>query len=151
MGEKNYITQVAGVSGVTGIATMSTAGVVTSIHITNAGNSYILPPEITLQGPTTASGGTYVYNETITGGSSGVTANVKDWDATTGILKVGISTGIFTIGESITGGTSGAVYVLKSKTADDQDVDDVFAQNLTIESAADGILDFTERNPFGEI
>ena len=151
VGEKNYITQVAGVSAATGIATMNTAGVVTSIHITNAGNSYILPPEITLQGPTTASGGTYVYNETLTGGSSGVTANVKDWDATTGILKVGISTGIFTIGESITGGTSGAVYVLKSKTADDQDVDDVFAQNLTIESAADGILDFTERNPFGEI
>ena len=50
--EKNYITQVAGVSAATGIATMSTAGVVTSIHITNAGNSYILPPEITLQGPT---------------------------------------------------------------------------------------------------
>ena len=135
----------------TGIATMSTAGIVTAIYVTNAGAGYTLAPTITLTGPTTATGGTYVYNEKVTGGTTGATALVKKWWDGSGVLRVGIATGIFSKGETITGAESGAVYILKSQQSEQQDQDDTFAENIPIQTSADGILDFTERNPFGEV
>jgi hypothetical protein len=47
----------------------------------------------------------------------------------------------------ITGGTSGAEYEYQKVSA--TNVDDGFAENTVIESEADGIIDFTETNPFG--
>ena len=76
---------------------------------------------------------------------------VKKWWDGSGVLRVGIATGIFSKGETITGAESGAVYILKSQQSEQQDQDDTFAENIPIQTSADGILDFTERNPFGEV
>ena len=43
---------------------------------------------------------------------------------------------------------SDAAYIVKS--ASEQDDTDLFADNTPFETEADAILDFTERNPFGE-
>ena len=43
------------------------------------------------------------------------------------------------------------VRMLHTKyTISDQDEYDVYADNIEFETEADNILDFTERNPFGE-
>ena len=91
--------------------------------------------------------GTYEDNETITGSSSGVTAVVKTWNAVSGEIVISNSTGDFVEGENITGEDSGAVYQLRIEQ-DDNTVDE-YPSNLEIENAADDILDFTEKNPFG--
>ena len=57
------------------------------------------------------------------------------------------------VGESVVGiGTtlngSDAKYVVQAST--DQDETDTFNENTPFETQADAILDFTERNPFGE-
>ena len=61
---------------------------------------------------------------------------------------VGIATGTFGPGESITGDESGAVYTLAVDTTDD--LVTPYADNATIQSSGDAILDWTQRNPFGE-
>ena len=91
----------------------------------------------------------YTYNEIVTGGTSGTQARVKTWTASSKTLTVGIATGTFIIGESITGQDSGAVYTLKTDTTDD--LVTPFADNDNIETEADNILDFTEKNPFGDV
>ncbi len=52
--------------------------------------------------------GTFVRNETITGGSSGHTAKIVSIDTMTEKLILTLVTGAFTVGETITGGISGA-------------------------------------------
>ena len=44
---------------------------------------------------------------------------------------------------------SDAARVIKQNISD-QDEFDEYADNIEVENAADEILDFTERNPFGE-
>ena len=61
---------------------------------------------------------------------------------------VGIATGTFNPGESITGDESSAVYTLAVDTTDD--LVTVYADNDTIQSAGDDILDWTRGNPFGD-
>ena len=58
-------------------------------------------------------------------------------------------TGIFSIPETITGQTSGAAWTTASYNTLNNTSSD-FDQNFTLETQADGILDFTEGNPFGE-
>ena len=62
-------------------------------------------------------------------------------------VNVSITTGAFDDGEVITGSTSGAEY--EYQKVSESNTDDGFAENTTIESAADDIIDFTETNPFG--
>ena len=72
---------------------------------------------------------------------------MRTWDATTNVLEVSSVTGTFIIGETIVGTASSASRVLRLK--DEDPLDDGFADNLSIETQADSILDFTEQNPFG--
>ena len=62
----------------------------------------------------------------------------------------------FQVGEKITGEESGAVYVIESVDYDrpndfpsEEYETNQYSENVEIETAADDLLDFTERNPFG--
>ena len=138
-------------TGVTAIGEVivSAVGTINAIRITNAGFGYTVPPTITIGNPSLTGTGDYIYNEIVTGGTSGTQARVKKWVSSTGELRVSIANGTFTSGETITGQDSGAVYTLS--TVDTDDLIDPYADNDNIESEADGILDFTQRNPFGEV
>ena len=131
---------------------VATAGTVSAVRISNAGAGYTGGDTITVTigAPGLLGSGNYNYNEIVTGGTSGTQARVKTWTASSKTLTVGIATGTFIIGESITGQDSGrSVYTLKTDTTDD--LVTPFADNDNIETEADNILDFTERNPFGDV
>ena len=93
--------------------------------------------------------GDFTINETITGGTTGVTAEVKSWDNATRVLQVINRTGTFATGESVTGNDSGSVWVVG--TFDTlNNTNSEYDQNRVIEDDADNIIDWTEGNPFGE-
>ena len=144
--EKNYI-DFPGISTATGIATVSAAGTVPNINITDTGFGYVIAPEVTMSAPESTGSGTFLFNEIVTGSSSGTTARVRVWNSETNELEVGTVAGEFVRGETITGATSGASYDLR--VVDSNPADDGFADNLNIETEADAIIDFSERNPFG--
>lgn len=108
----------------------------------------IFAPSITLAMDTDATTH-YSLGEIVTGGTTGTTAEVSFWDRDTHELKLINRTGNFTPGETITGGTSGTVQT--SVDVDNLSLENVeYADNKYIEITADDLLDFTERNPFGE-
>ena len=144
------------ISGPTGVGTTATAvaeinsaGIVTFFGFTNAGSGYTTSDvvNITFSEPSLTSTGTFVFNEIVTGQTSGVTARVRTWNATTNVLEVASVNGDFTVGETLLGGTSGASRVLRLRDIEPDNVE--FADNFTIETEADAILDFSEQNPFG--
>ena len=98
-----------------------------------------------------ATGGTgdFTVGETIAGGTSNVTAEVKSWDSTNRQLQIYNRTGIFTIPETCTGQTSGAAWTTASYNTLNN-TNSEFDQNDFFETQADGILDFSQGNPFGE-
>ena len=93
--------------------------------------------------------GTFTVGETIAGGTSNVTAEVKSWDSTNRQLQIYNRTGIFTIPETCTGQTSGAAWTTASYNTLNN-TNSEFDQNQFFETQADGILDFSQGNPFGE-
>jgi hypothetical protein len=122
-------------------------GSIIGIAITDAGLNYVSPPQIVFSSPILTGFGTYFSNESVVGSVSGVTARVRKWDAATQVLQVATITGSFVPGETITGQKSGANYTLQIINTDN--VVDKFAKNSEIEEEADLIIDFSERNPFG--
>ena len=93
--------------------------------------------------------GDFVAEEIVTGGNSNVTATVKSWNSATRQLVVYNRSGIFAIPETITGNTSSAAWTSATyNTLNNQN--DNSEANWVIETQADGIIDFTEGNPFGE-
>ena len=140
---------ISGVSTVSAAATaiVSAAGTISAIHFTNSGAGYTVAPTITIANPDLDSVGDFTFNEVVTGSISGTTARVKRWDSTTNELEIYNVAGDFTVGEDIVGSTSGATHQLRVISTDP--ADDGFADNITIETEADSILDFSEQNPFG--
>ena len=93
--------------------------------------------------------GDFTVGETVTGGTTATTAEVKSWDSTTRILIVQNRTGTFSANESLTGNDSNAVWVVS--TFDTlQNTNSEYDANRQIEDAADNIVDWSEGNPFGE-
>ena len=93
--------------------------------------------------------GDFTVGETVTGGTTSTTAEVKSWDSSTRILQVINRTGTFAANESLTGNTSSAVWVVS--TFDTlQNTNSEYDQNRQIEDTADNIVDWSEGNPFGE-
>ena len=138
-----------GISTVSAAATaiVSSTGTITAINITDAGIGYTVAPTITISSPGSPDTGDFTYNEIVTGSTSGTKARVRTWNTTTNILELGNVTGTFTIGETIVGASSSATHTVLS--LDNDPADDGYSENDTIELEADGILDFTEKNPFG--
>ena len=102
-----------------------------------------LPP------PIISGTGTYKFNDVVTGSVSNVQGRVKTWDVTTNTLKLGTTYGTFVSGDIAIGSTSDARYsvdyIESAEYADKYDKSD------EIETEADSILDFTEKNPFGNV
>ena len=138
-----------GISTVSAAATavVSAAGTITSIKITNAGLGYTVPPSIVIANPALNSTGSFVFNEIVTGTQSGVTARVRSWNSITNVLEVSIVNGEFIPGENIVGTASSASHYLRK--VDSYAVKDGYTNNDEIEEEADGIIDFSEGNPFG--
>lgn len=122
-------------------------GVVTRIGIVTTGIGYTQNPTILIQSPYMVGYGTYRYNEIVVGSTSGNTARVKSWNATTNKLELSNITGDFAPGEVLVGTASSATYEIRKSTIDN--IVDPFAQNKEIQTEADYILDFSEKNPFG--
>ena len=97
----------------------------------------------------TGGSGDFTVGEVVAGGTSNVTAEVKSWDSTTRQLQVYNRSGIYTIPETVTGQTSGAAWTTASYNTLNNTSSE-FDQNSAFETNADGILDFSEGNPFGE-
>jgi len=144
----------------TGVAIVSAAGTITDIRLTNAGFGYASPPVITIANPNTGVGtGNFFLNEVVKGQSSLCTARVKDWDADTNVLKISNISTNFALNEILVGsattrefpgmGQTGSYTI--NKISLDEFQDDEFANNLVIENEADsGLVDFSEKNPFGD-
>ena len=142
-----------GGTSATAQAFVNSSGIVTSIRYTNAGAGYTQAPVVTISSPVGVSTGNYIFNEIVRGVSTGTTAYVNDWDYDTRILQVKTLNGSFIRGESVVGmgttsGGSNANYKILSINT--QDEYDDYADNIPIENEADEILDFSERNPFGD-
>ena len=149
VGDKNYIDyhDTLGIATATGISTLTSAGAVEKIYITDSGHGYVITPTITVEDPASDSSGTFKFNEIITGSSSGTTARVRIWNESTNQLEVMNVNGSFVQGETLTGSESGAQYVLRTSETFPPLTN--FADNNSIETEADAILDFSEENPFG--
>tara|TARA_R100000908_G_scaffold61383_1_gene39435 strand:+ start:3203 stop:4897 length:1695 start_codon:yes stop_codon:yes gene_type:complete len=128
-------------------AVVSAAGTISGIRFINAGLGYSTAPTITIAAANTSSTGEFVFNEIVTGSSSGATGRVRVWNTETNVLEVANVTGTFTLEENIVGSTSGATHQLRK--VDVNPSDDGFADNVNIETEADSIIDFSEQNPFG--
>ncbi len=132
----------------TAITRIGTGNTVTEILIRDAGYGYTEDPSIDIADPPLITGiGTYSFNETIRGEASQTTSRVKNWDKDTNILTVGVIDGDFILGEVIVGTSSNATYALKKVSS--SEFIDKYEQNEDLETEADQILDFTEKNPFG--
>ena len=135
-----------------GMAIVGAGQTITSIRIINPGAGYTVAPTVTIAPPLSFSGiGTYMFNEEVVGSISSTRGRVKSWDFDTKILKVSFvdnaATKEFYPGELLVGSTSGATYSIQSYDTWDQY--DKYSENIEIENAADGIVDFSESNPFG--
>ena len=146
-----------GVAGRTASAqTVITDGAITAVRFSNAGAGYTVAPTVTFAGITTTGIGTFIFNETVHGQTSGVVARVKDFKKRTDIspdnppveLRVSLNSGAFSAGEVLVGSISSARYIVDSYDTDS--FEDLFDANSDIETEADNLLDFTEGNPFGD-
>lgn len=146
-------TAASGGTNATAQAFINSSGIVTTIRYINAGAGYTQAPTITLSSPTGISSGNYIFNEVVRGVSTGTSAYVNDWDFDTRILQVKVSSGSFVEGESVigmgttSGGSTANYRIYRINEKDEYDDD---AENIEIENEADNILDFSERNPFGD-
>ena len=145
--EKNYINIISGITTATGISTVNSAGVVTTVYVTDSGYGYILVPTITIGNPSLTSTGNFIFNEVVVGSASSTTARVKSWNSITNILEVSNVTGAFEVGENIVGAASSASHELRLINV--YPPDNGYSSNEEIENEADQIIDFSERNPFG--
>jgi hypothetical protein len=146
-----------GQNNATGIATISRAGVVTDVYLTSGGDNYQDTPLVVFSPPAAVGdlpdgskvtvGGSYIFNEVVKGMTSGCTARVKDWNANINFIQLGIIGGAFVSGEYLVGETSGACMVIGRINTDD--IVSPYAANQVIEIAADQIIDFSSKNPFG--
>ena len=128
----------------------TTTNRVTHIDILNAGHSYASAPTITVGAANTFGSGTFQYGQIITGESSLTTAFVTKWDTATNTLLARNLSGDFAVGENISNiGFGTAQYALDSIDYDDDDVQNTGDEIET--SSSSSVLDFTERNPFGEV
>jgi hypothetical protein len=134
--------------GVAIVGAGSSVGIITQVLISDAGIGYTSQAPVSITSPPGLTGiGTYIFNEVITGQTSGSKARVKSWNDSTSILQVGMTSGEFFKGETIVGSASSARYsikVVQVATSSDK-----YEQNDEIEQEADLIVDFSESNPFG--
>ena len=94
--------------------------------------------------------GAFTAGETVTGGTSNVTAEVKSFDSATRTLIVINRSGTFSVPETLTGGTSSASWTTATYNTI-QNTNSEYDQNNDFETADNDIIDFSETNPFGTV
>jgi hypothetical protein len=102
--------------------------------------------------------GTYVADEIVyqspnTLANATAQAIVHTWHPTTRKLDLIRVQGTFANNANVIGATSGTIFRangVEDDTAFDNDAFEDIIDNTRIETEADGIIDFTENNPFGE-
>ena len=150
-------TGATGAGGTTASArTVLTDDSISAVRFLNAGSGYTVAPTVTFAGISTTGIGTFIFNETVHGQTSGVVARVKDFKKRTDLnpnnppveLRVSLNSGAFSAGEVLVGSISSARYIVDSYDTDS--FEDPFDANSDIETEADALLDFTEGNPFGD-
>ena len=98
--------------------------------------------------------GNYVNDENVYVGDSYATANTKarvvSWNNTDRDLKITDIVGSFGATSNIVGQTSGAYYTLSTTPDTQVFTNDTVANNVTIQTESDSIIDFSESNPFSE-
>lgn len=144
----SFAPPISGVGTAFGKALINNSNSVEQILITDAGIGYDSVQVINISPPPVFTGiGTFINNEVVTGSISGATARVKSWDKTENILRVGTTNGTFVPSDVIVGSSSSAIYsvnyIVNAK------FEDKYEDNDQIEEEADSILDFSEKNPFG--
>lgn len=93
--------------------------------------------------------GNFDEGELVTGSVTGTTATVKSWNPTSRIIQLIHRDGSFSTGEALTGDDSGAVWVVGTfDTLNNSN--SPYDQNREIEDEADDLVDWAEKNPFGE-
>lgn len=151
----SFTPPIGGGTSATGVGYINVTGNVTDIYLIHAGTGYTtgdIPLGIIIDNPTAGVGatvgiGTYLFNEIVLGSTSGTTARVNRWTSSTLELEISIVSGKFTSGETIYGTESGALYSVMIQNQDDFVTP--FADNDTIETEGDKLIDFSEVNPFG--
>jgi hypothetical protein len=144
-------------------ATVATAspiissGVITGVSIITPGQNYSSVPGIAFLGTGTnaqaqavlSTSGTYVVGETVFGGTSGATGKVTRYDVSNKELELIDIVGTFINYETLIGEDSDAEWINDSFSSIEKENDD-YNENAWIEEQADNIVDWSERNPFGE-
>ena len=134
-------------SAASAIAVVSSTGTITSINMISAGVGYSVAPTVLISSPQTMSAGTFIFNELVTGSSSGTTAKVRSWNSVTNELVVSNVSSSFVKGETIVGYASSASYKVRFIEIDANT--DGYSSNDDIQIEGEEIIDFTEINPFG--
>jgi hypothetical protein len=100
--------------------------------------------------PFTSNSGVFTTNEIITGANSYASGEILQIQTsdTGSVLKVSNLVGTFTNGETITGKTSAVTATIG--TLQNELANDPQAKNEIFQTTANGIIDFTEGNPFSE-
>ncbi len=91
----------------------------------------------------------YINGETVTGSISGVTAQISSWIPSIRTLTLVNRTGTFVEDEVLVGSDSNAEWVVESFRTQ-EDPNNEYDQNKYIQDESDDILDFSEKNPFGD-
>ena len=94
--------------------------------------------------------GNYVNNENITL-SSVVVGEVISWNPVTRNLRIRDNTKTLVVGDVLVGADGSASHTISSIVDVMTMGNDGSADNLEFETKADGYLDFSETNPFGEV
>ena len=107
--------------------------------------------EVTLEA---GGSGNYVEDEYVYVGSTESTANTKgrviSWNSTDRVLKLTDLMGTFSVSQNVVGNTSGASFTVGTTPNTQTFVNDTSANNVTIQTESDSIIDFSESNPFSE-
>ena len=128
----------------TAVAVLNDTGGVRAVRITNAGSGYATVPSITVSAAGTIGVGTFSFGEIIT--------TVLTYNCICYIMGAAFTltarnlAGDFNVGELIVD-NEGSAYRLHSIDYDDNDA----YNSDDIQVEADDILNFTEKNPFGEV
>ncbi len=144
-----FNTPTSGVGTATGRVLVSAANTVTQVLISDAGIGYTSGTGIaTVSPPPVITGtGTFQFNELVTGSRSSAQGRVKTWDSVSNTLKLGTTNGTFVAGDVIVGSASSASYTVDF--IESAEFADKYDKGEEIETEADAIIDFSEKNPFG--
>jgi len=150
------IGSISGASGATAVAKVSN-GVVTQINVTNPGSGYTSVPGIAIHGAgigataqaVLAPKGIYEMDEIVVGAKSNARGKVIRYDITNKQLELIDIVGTFVDNETLVGQKSGAGWVINSFSSIENENDD-FNENKWFEDQGNVLVDWSERNPFGE-